>query len=114
MTSTVRHHARMCVVLLLIPGLGVAIMSGFSNLVLWRKQGEADATWIFRGWEGVDAQLKGVELNTFSLDEYGVPYGYTPVLAALPQTLKCAHIHSPLYPLRHTLYSVAHIWCLSS
>ncbi len=55
---------------------------------MWRMQGEADATWIFQGWEGVDAQLRGVELNAFSLDQYGVPYGYTPVLAALPQTLE--------------------------
>lgn len=40
------------------------------------------------GWEGVDAQLKGVELNVFKLADYGIPYGYTPVLVALPQTLQ--------------------------
>ncbi len=28
-------------------------------------QGEADATWVFMGWEGVEAQRKGVELNAF-------------------------------------------------
>lgn len=37
----------------------------------------------------MDAQLKGIELNTFTLDAYGVPYGYTPVLVALPEKLKC-------------------------
>jgi hypothetical protein len=52
-------------------------------------QGEADATWIFTGWEGIDAQIKGVELNVFKLADYGIPYGYTPVLVALPETLRC-------------------------
>lgn len=28
-------------------------------------QGEADATWVFMGWEGVEAQRRGVELNAF-------------------------------------------------
>lgn len=28
-------------------------------------QGEADATWVFMGWEGVEARRKGVELNAF-------------------------------------------------
>jgi len=28
-------------------------------------QGEADATWVFMGWEGVEAASKGVELNAF-------------------------------------------------
>ncbi|CAL8460828.1 g359 [Coccomyxa elongata] len=51
-------------------------------------KGDADATWIFTGWEGVDAQLKGVDLNVFKLADYGIPYGYTPVLVALPQTLQ--------------------------
>ena len=27
--------------------------------------GKADATWVFMGWEGVHAQLKGVDLNVF-------------------------------------------------
>lgn len=28
-------------------------------------QGEADATWVFLGWEGVEAARAGVELNSF-------------------------------------------------
>jgi ABC-type nitrate/sulfonate/bicarbonate transport system substrate-binding protein len=27
--------------------------------------GTSDATWVFMGWEGVDAEMKGVELNAF-------------------------------------------------
>jgi len=41
------------------------------------------------GWEGVDARIKGVELNAFKTASYGIPYGYTPVLVALPGFLRC-------------------------
>ena len=50
--------------------------------------GTADATWVFMPWEGVQAERDGIELNAFSLDEYGVPYGYTPVLLADPATIE--------------------------
>jgi len=51
------------------------------------KQGQADATWIFQPWEGVQAEIDGVELNTFPLteDESGFSYGYSPVLLAHPK-----------------------------
>jgi hypothetical protein len=43
------------------------------KLGIWETllKGEADATWVFRGWEGVEAQLKGVELNEFVLKDFG-------------------------------------------
>jgi hypothetical protein len=31
---------------------------------------------VAAGWEGVEAEMKGVELNVFELDSYGIPYGY--------------------------------------
>lgn len=40
------------------------------------------------GWEGVEAQRRGVELNEFKLEDYGIPYGYSPVLAAQIETLR--------------------------
>jgi ABC-type nitrate/sulfonate/bicarbonate transport system substrate-binding protein len=40
----------------------------------------ADATWIFDNWEGVEAETKNIALNTFSLQEYGIPYGYSPII----------------------------------
>lgn len=46
--------------------------------------GEADATWVFMGWEGIQAKRKGIHLNAFELAGSGVPYGYTPVLLASP------------------------------
>lgn len=40
------------------------------------------------GWEGVEARRKGIELNEFKLEDYGIPYGYTPVLAAEMDSLR--------------------------
>ena len=52
-------------------------------------QGEADATWVFMPWEGVEASRKGVELNAFRLSESGIPYGYSPVVVATTSFLRC-------------------------
>lgn len=51
-------------------------------------QGKADATWVFMGWEGVDAKRRGVGLNAFSLEDSNIPYGYSPVLVAATETLQ--------------------------
>jgi NitT/TauT family transport system substrate-binding protein len=50
--------------------------------------GEADATWVFMPWEGVQAERDGVDLHAFRLDDYGVPYGYTPVMLARPTAIR--------------------------
>ncbi|MCO5547916.1 hypothetical protein L7F22_001370 [Adiantum nelumboides] len=50
--------------------------------------GKADATWIFKGWEGVEALLRKIELNEFSLSDFGIPYGYSPLVVCCPDTLK--------------------------
>ncbi len=41
---------------------------------------ETDAAWIYLPWEGMDAQQRDIELNSFPLGEYEVPYGYSPLL----------------------------------
>ncbi|GAB3713052.1 ABC transporter substrate-binding protein [Spirosoma flavus] len=43
---------------------------------------EVDAAWFWLTWEGVKADIDGVELNQFLFDEYEIPYGYNPVLTA--------------------------------
>ena len=55
-----------------------------ARLNIWQAllTNEVDATWIFLPWEGVEADNRGIELNQFLLDEYEIPYGYSPVLAA--------------------------------
>jgi ABC-type nitrate/sulfonate/bicarbonate transport system substrate-binding protein len=54
------------------------------KLGIWNTlvEGEADATWVFMPWEGLLAERDGLELTAFSLEEYDVPYGYTPLLLA--------------------------------
>ena len=61
------------------PMLGV-----FETLV----KGDADATWIFKQWEGVEAVLEGIDLNVFTLLDNGVPYAYNPCLCAHPEWLR--------------------------
>lgn len=42
--------------------------------------GNADSTWIFDNWEGIEASSKGIELNKFTMAEFSIPYGYSPVV----------------------------------
>lgn len=48
---------------------------------------KADATWIFSNWEGVEAQMKGHVLKSFRLGDFGIPYGYSPVIATSEEHL---------------------------
>ncbi|MFN7118203.1 MAG: ABC transporter substrate-binding protein, partial [Saprospiraceae bacterium] len=67
------------------------------RLGIWNTllSGAADATWIFLPWEGVEARLKGVELNAFQLSEdtrqwlsaHKFPAGYVLVLPPGEQAL---------------------------
>jgi ABC-type nitrate/sulfonate/bicarbonate transport system substrate-binding protein len=54
------------------------------KLGIWNTllTGKADATWIFDNWEGVEATSKQIELNKFSMTDYGIPYCYSPVIIA--------------------------------
>jgi len=64
-------------------GDGVIIerQHGKFNLFESLKAGKIDATWIFLPWEGVAAEHDGLELYEFVPADYGVPYGYSPVIA---------------------------------
>ena len=52
---------------------------GIWNTILERS---SDATWIFMNWEGVQARNEGIPLKTFQMKDYGIPYGYSPVIFA--------------------------------
>lgn len=41
-----------------------------------------DATWIFMNWEGVQAENENIPLSYFQMIDYGIPYAYSPVIAA--------------------------------
>lgn len=59
------------------------------KLGIWNTllNGEADATWVFLPWEGVEAEQQGLALNVFRLADYHIPYGYTPLLLAHADTI---------------------------
>ena len=59
-------------------------VAGFDALLA----GRADFVWIFRGWQGVQAQREGVDLTLFNFNDYGVPDYYTPVLVASPNGIQ--------------------------
>ncbi len=44
------------------------------------KAKQADFVWIFMGWEGIQAEREGVDLNAFYIKDHGVPDYYTPVI----------------------------------
>lgn len=64
-------------------GEGVRVQGERGKLGLFEalRKGEVDATWVFMPWEGVEAEMEGVELSVFTAGEGGVPYGYSPVIA---------------------------------
>ncbi len=47
-----------------------------------------DATWIFTNWEGIQAKNQGIKLNLFKMADYGIPYGYSPVILASESLVK--------------------------
>ena len=65
-------------------GKGVLKCHYPNKLGIWNTlvEGTYDATWIFTAWEGVEAENRGIELNTFKLGDYRIPYGYSPVVCA--------------------------------
>lgn len=42
----------------------------------------------------VEARRKGVDLNVFKLEDYGINYGYSPLLVAHPETLRSVMRHA--------------------
>ena len=54
---------------------------------------------MFLGHEGVQAEMDFVELNVFRLADHGIPYGFTPVLVANPETLRYCPPLPSAYPL---------------
>jgi ABC-type nitrate/sulfonate/bicarbonate transport system substrate-binding protein len=54
------------------------------KLGIWETilKGVSDATWIFRNWEGIQAENEGIDLTLFKMADYGIPYGYSPIIMA--------------------------------
>lgn len=54
------------------------------KLGIWETvlKGEADSTWMFLNWEGISLADADGQLNYFKMEDYDVPYSYSPVIAA--------------------------------
>lgn len=50
--------------------------------------GKVDFAWIFLGWEGIQAEMMGVKLNSIPLAESCIPDYYTPILISGEKTLE--------------------------
>lgn len=57
---------------------------GIWNTLLLQK---ADATWIFNNWEGIEAQSRNIALHSFTMKDFEIPYGYSPVIIARKEEL---------------------------
>lgn len=70
-------------------GNGDLIKSNPDKLGIWNTllEGKADATWVFMPWEGILAKRKGIDLDSFRLDDYDIPYGYSPILLTHPEVI---------------------------
>ena len=62
-------------------GVKIERQQGKLSLFDATKSGAIDATWVFVPWEGVEAELDGTEANYFRMEDYEIPYGYSPVIA---------------------------------
>ncbi|MEO1624128.1 MAG: ABC transporter substrate-binding protein [Bacteroidota bacterium] len=60
-----------------------------AKLGIWNTivNASCDATWIFLNWEGVEAAESHLDLCYFKMSNYGIPYSYSPVIAAQEQAV---------------------------
>ena len=75
-------------------GKGEIIIEYPEKLGIWETilAQKSDSSWIFKAWEGIEAQTQGVELNEFNLKDYGIPYGYSPLIIAKSEDIKAKNI----------------------
>jgi ABC-type nitrate/sulfonate/bicarbonate transport system substrate-binding protein len=62
-------------------GVKIERQQGKLSLFEATKSGEIDATWVFVPWEGVEAELDGTDANYVRMEDFKIPYGYSPVIA---------------------------------
>lgn len=52
------------------------------------KSGQFDFAWVYLGWEGIEAQRQGVDLNVFPLPDYCIPDYSSPVIITNQQFIQ--------------------------
>ena len=65
------------------------IETGFTDPLALLQQGQIDLAWIFYGWQGVQAEQLGIDLDLVMMEDHFdcIPDYYTPVLIAGEATL---------------------------
>jgi ABC-type nitrate/sulfonate/bicarbonate transport system substrate-binding protein len=65
------------------------IETGFTDPLSLLQQGQIDLAWIYYGWQGVQAQQLGIDLDLVMMEDHFdcIPDYYTPILIASETTL---------------------------
>ncbi len=63
---------------------------GFADPLALLDEGQIELAWIFFGWQGIQAQQQGIELDIVMMEDWFdcIPDYYTPVLIANEQTIQ--------------------------
>lgn len=71
-------------------GTGDFEISYPAKLGIWNTllSKQANATWIFNNWEGIEAKNKNIALECWSMTDFGIPYGYSPVVITTQKTIE--------------------------
>jgi ABC-type nitrate/sulfonate/bicarbonate transport system substrate-binding protein len=66
------------------------VETGFTDPLALLQQEQIDLAWIFYGWQGIQAEQKGIELDIVRMDEQFdcIPDYYTPVLITGRETVE--------------------------
>jgi ABC-type nitrate/sulfonate/bicarbonate transport system substrate-binding protein len=64
--------------------------TGYSDPLALLDQGQIDLAWIFYGWQGVQAEQQGMDLQVVMMEDWldCIPDYYTPVIIAAESTLQ--------------------------
>ncbi len=65
------------------------VTTGFSDALALLAQKQVDLVWIYYGWQGIQAEQQGIDLNVVMMKDYVdcVPDYYTPVVIASEATV---------------------------
>ena len=90
-------------------GDGMQIKSSTGKLSLFDevKKGNLDATWVFMPWEGVEAEMDSTPINSFKPEDFGVPYGYSPVIARNAESSLSADVLRKFVAVTASGYQIA-------
>jgi ABC-type nitrate/sulfonate/bicarbonate transport system substrate-binding protein len=65
------------------------VETGFTDPLALLSEGQTELAWIFYAWQGLQAQLQGIDLTILMMEDYFdcIPDYYTPVLIASEETI---------------------------